>query len=299
MFRRALFMMVILRTKFRYYCLAMKVFKKPEKMRSQCQKDRRLGHSIGFVPTLGFLHEGHEALIKKALKENDKVVVSRFVNPGQFRKSAYEAYPRDKKRDIGICEKLGVDYLFSPDTSDMYPDGFDTSVEVNKLTGRLEGSRIRWHYRSVATVVAKLFNIVQPDRAYFGRKDPHQLAIIKRMVADLNFPVKIVGAPTRRDKDGVALSSRNSLLNSEERLALNALPQALRAIGAKIEKGARDRKKLNQQLHDRLSAEPLIEVDFTAVVDADDLQEDTFGQRTLVYAAIYIDGKRLTDNLIV
>ena len=268
-------------------------------MRAKSQEQRAAGYTIGFVPTLGFLHEGHEALIKKTSKDNDIVVVSRFVNPTQFRAKAYKAYPRDKKRDIAICKRLKVDYVFSPDAADMYPDGFDTSVEVKELTGRLEGARIRWHYRAVTTVVAKLFNIVQPDRAYFGRKDPHQLAIIKRMVADLNFPVKIIGVPTKRDKDGVALSSRNSLLTQEERVALKVLPKALKAIGSKIEQGTTDRKQLNRELQKLLTSEPLIEVDYTTIVDEETLQEDIHGKTTLIYTAIIIGGKRLTDSRVV
>ncbi|HEB71033.1 MAG TPA: 4-phosphopantoate--beta-alanine ligase, partial [Nitrospirae bacterium] len=177
----------------------MKIIKNRGKMTAVSLKDRDLGLATGFVPTLGWLHEGHEALILRAQKENDKVIVSRFVNPLQFRKIAYKTYPRDEKRDVKICRGLNVDYLFSPEPFDMYPPGFDTGVEVKDLAGKLDGASLRWHYRGVITVVAKLFNITQPDKAYFGSKDPHQLALIRRMVEDLSFPVKIVSVPTKRD----------------------------------------------------------------------------------------------------
>ena len=272
---------------------------KPKTMAEAAERERAEGKTIGFVPTLGYLHEGHGALIRRAGRENDIVVVSRFVNPAQFRPRAYREYPRDSKRDLELCERLGVDYVFSPSEKDMYPKDFDTLVEVKNLTGRLEGASIRWHYRAVTTVVAKLFNIVQPHRAYFGRKDPHQLAIIKKMAQDLNFPVRIVGAPTRRARDGLALSSRNSLLTPEERKAALVIPNALKAIETRIKKGERDRKKLARDLRLMIEMEPMARVDFAAVVDADTLEEDAPGKKTLIYAAAHIGGKRLTDNRVV
>lgn len=268
-------------------------------MTAQTLKNRRDGFTIGLAPTLGFLHEGHRALIKRARKENDRVAVSLFVNPLQFRARAYRDYPRDEKRDLAICREEGVDYVLAPPPERMYPQGFETRVETRDLPGRLEGASIRWHYRGVTTVVAKLFNIVQPHRAYFGRKDPHQLAIIRWMVKDMNFPVKIVDVATKRDKDGVALSSRNSLLNTKERQALVALPRALKMIEAQLRQGATDRAALSKSLARMLAAEQMVEVEFAAVVDAETLLEDRFGKRTLIYAAIRIGGKRLTDNRVV
>lgn len=274
----------------------MKSIVKPAKLSATLRRETR---SIGLVPTLGFLHEGHEALLNRARKENDIVVLSRFVNPFQFRKKAYEAYPRDMDRDLAICKRLEVDYVFSPDSDAMYPDGFDSGVEVKDLAGRLEGVSIRWHYKAVTTVVAKLFNIVQPDRAYFGKKDPHQLILVKRMTEDLNFPVKIVAVRTRKAKDGVALSSRNSLLTETERKAIRILPASIKKIGALIKSGMKDRVALRKQLVQLLEAERRIKVDFTAVVDEKTLLEEVVGNKTLIYAAVHIGGMRLTDNLVV
>lgn len=263
------------------------------------RSERANAKTIGFVPTLGFLHEGHCALIQVAKKENDVVVVSRFVNPLQFRAKAFDAYPRDEKMDIAICRSAGVDYLFSPSTEAMYPEGFDTHVEVDGLTGRLEGARIRWHYRGVTTVVAKLFNIVQPDRAYFGKKDAHQLAILKRMTDDLNFPVHIVPVSTRRAGDGLALSSRNSMLTAEGRTAALVIPQSVKAVAQMVKLGNRDRVGMAKTLRTMIEKEPMVKVDFAAIVDAQTLRDDVYGTSTLVYVAAFVGGKRLTDNVVV
>ncbi len=276
----------------------MRIFASPREINREVQAIKKSGRDIGLVPTLGYLHDGHAALIRRAKKENDTVIVSRFLNPLQFRKKAYRAYPTDEKRDRNFCRDLSVDYLFSPSAGQMYPPGFDTLVEVRDLAGRLEGQSIRWHYRAVTTVVAKLFNIIQPSRAYFGKKDAHQLAIIKRMTEDLNFPVKIIAVATRRASDGVALSSRNSLLSEPERIAARMIPQAVKAIESRVKKGDRDRAKLKASLVAMIESEPLAKVDFAAVVDSDTLLEDRFGDRTLIYAAVYIGGKRLTDNVV-
>jgi len=277
----------------------MIVITKPKEMTRAARRERTLLRQVGLVPTLGYLHEGHEALIKRAKKENGLVVVSQFVNPLQFRAKAYRDYPRDFDRDMTVCERLGVDYLFSPEAEDMYPEGFDTSVEVKDMAGRLEGASIRWHYRAVTTVVAKLFNIVQPDTAYFGRKDPHQLAIIKRMAEDLNFPVKIISVETRRAKDGLALSSRNSLLSGEERKAAAVISKAQKAIETRIKRGEKNWRKLASGLAAMIEKEPLAEVDYAAVVDADTLRDEVTSDSVLIYSAVYIGGKRLTDNRVV
>ena len=277
----------------------MKVIRNPKDMTKASRKERADAKTIGFVPTLGFLHEGHAALIHAAKKENDVVAVSRFVNPLQFRAKPFAAYPRDEGMDIDICRKAGVDYLFSPSTEAMYPEGFDTNVEVENLTGRLEGARIRWHYRGVTTVVAKLFNIVQPDRAYFGKKDAHQLAILKRMTDDLNFPVRIVPVSTRRAGDGLALSSRNSLLTEEERMAAIVIPQSVKAVARMVKDGNRDRAGMARTLRAMIEKEPAAKVDFAAIVDAETLRDDVYGVSTLVYTAVFVGGKRLTDNMVV
>ncbi|MDH5756839.1 MAG: pantoate--beta-alanine ligase [Nitrospinota bacterium] len=277
----------------------MKTIRKPGAMNRETGALRAAGRSLGLVPTLGCLHLGHLALIKKARRENDVVAVSIFVNPLQFKPKAYQAYPRDLEQDRRELEKAGVDFLFAPRAEDMYPEGFDTRVEVLDLVDKLEGKSIRWHYRGVTTVVAKLFNIVDPHRAYFGRKDPHQLALIRRMVADLNFPVKIIAVPTIREPDGLAHSSRNTLLTPEERVAASAIPRALGAIETMIRQGATDRQELTMELVTTLAMEPLIKVDFAAVVDAETLEQDVFGKSVLIHAAVIIGGKRLTDNRVV
>lgn len=277
----------------------MKVIRNPKEMTKRSQTERMNGKSIGFVPTLGYLHDGHASLIHAAKKANDVVVVSRFVNPLQFKEKAFRAYPRDEIMDLSILKKEGVDYVFSPSTESMYPDGFDTTVEAGDIVGRLEGARIRWHYRGVTTVVAKLFNIVQPHNVYFGEKDPHQLAILKKMVDDLNFSVKIVPVSTKRAEDGLALSSRNSLLTPVERSAAVVIPQSVKAVAEMVKKGRIDRIKMAKELRAMIEKEPVARVDYTAVVDADTLRDDVYGDSTLIYAAVFIGGKRLTDNLVV
>jgi pantoate--beta-alanine ligase len=277
----------------------MKVIKTPKEMTRLSQKERANGKTIGFVPTLGFLHDGHKALIRAAKRENDIVVVSRFVNPLQFRAKAFAVYPRDEKMDLDILRSEGVDYVFSPSTQAMFPEWFDTHVEVERLAGRLEGARIRWHYRGVTTVVAKLFNIVQPDRAYFGKKDASQLAILRRMTEDLNFPVRIIPVSTKRAGDGLALSSRNSMLTPEERKAALVIPRAVKAVAQMVKSGKRDRRRMAQALCAMIEKEPMAKVDFAAIVDADTLRDDVYGSNTLVYSAVFIGGKRLTDNMVV
>lgn len=277
----------------------MRITASPARMTQLLRAERGRGRSIGFVPTLGCLHHGHAALIRRALKENRVAAVSLFVNPLQFRLKAYRAYPRDYRNDIKTLRELGVHYVFTPTPERMYPAGFETMVEPGELVNRLEGKDIRWHYRGVTTVVAKLLNIVQPDRAYFGRKDPHQLALLQRMVKDLNFPLRIIPVSTCRARDGVALSSRNTLLSPEERRALAALPSAIAAVERQLRRGAANRRELAEMLRETLEAEPLITVDFASVVDAETLREDVSGSHSLIYAAVIIGGKRLTDNKVV
>lgn len=277
----------------------MKVIKKSRLIQKQILELKMGGKSVGFVPTLGFLHEGHQALIKKAKVDNDVVVVSTFVNPRQFRKKQYNQYPRDFERDKDICKRLGVDFMFVPEVDEIYPDGFDTQVEVVNLAGRLEGSRITWHYRAVATVVLKLLNIVMPTRAYFGRKDPHQLAIIKRMCADLSHPAKIVGVPTKRGRGGIALSSRNSLLSPDELKTLEKVPMAIKKVCSRIKKGEDDGDKLRTILVAELEKESAVKIDFADVVDSVSLLPGRIRKEALVCVAVYIGGKRLTDNQTV
>jgi len=272
----------------------MKRITSPAAMTRAVRAERTKGNSIGFVPTLGALHAGHEALIKRARKENAIVVVSTFVNPLQFRADAYRKYPRNRAADRAICAKNDVDYLFVPTAKTMYPDGFDTKVEVGELVNRLEGKSIRWHFRGVTTVVAKLFTIVEPDRAYFGKKDPHQLALLRRMTTDLNYAVKLVGVNTQRQKDGVALSSRNTLLTPEEREATTRFALYIRQAATAVREGT-NRATIEKNLFKKLTLDPGIEPDFVALVDEKSLQPDVFAGPTLIYAAVFIGGKRLTD----
>ncbi len=274
----------------------MKVIKKSRSVQKQLLSLAQKGKSVGFVPTLGFLHEGHQALIKKAKTDNDVVVVSTFVNPRQFRKKQYNQYPRDFERDRDICKKLGVDFMFVPEVDEIYPESFDTQVEVVDLAGRLEGNTIAWHYRAVATIVLKLLNIAMPTRAYFGKKDPHQLAIIKRMCADLSHPTKIIGVSTKRGRAGIALSSRNSLLSPDELKILKKVPTAIKKVCDKIKRGENDTDKLRTILVIELEKEPTIKIDFADVLDSGSLLPGRIEKEALVYVAVYVGGKRLTDN---
>ncbi|HJM82895.1 MAG TPA: pantoate--beta-alanine ligase [Nitrospinota bacterium] len=277
----------------------MRVISSPRKMNKILLEEKMAGKSIGLVPTLGYLHKGHIALIKRARKINDIVAVSIFLNPKQFSAKAFRKYPKAPKQDLNICKAEGVDYVFMPNAGSMYPESFDSSVEVPQLIGKLNGNSIRWHYRAVLTVVAKLFNIIQPNRAYFGKKDPHQLALIKRMVLDLNFPIKIISVPTKRAKDGLALSSRNSLLTPEEREAALVIPKVIKAAEIKVKGGSTDRKAITKTMTKMIDGVSSVKLDFVAVVDADSLDADRFGDDTLIYVSVFVGGKKLTDNRVV
>jgi len=208
----------------------MEVIQKPEEMQKRSLELRSQGKTIGFVPTMGYFHEGHLSLMRRARQECDVVVVSIYVNPLQFGpREDFNRYPRDLQRDLKMAEEVGVDIVFAPKDEDMYPEGYQTFVEVTELTRSLEGFYRPGHFRGVTTVVAKLFNIVLPHKAYFGEKDFQQLRVVQRMVRDLNFPVEIVPCPTVRETDGLAMSSRNTYLNTEERRAATVLYRALKA----------------------------------------------------------------------
>ena len=214
----------------------MRIVGKINDVRNQVKEWKKQGLTVGFVPTMGYLHEGHESLIKRAYEENDKVVVSIFVNPMQFGpKEDLESYPRDLKRDSEVCEKAGTDLIFHPENEEMYFNDFSTFVDMNGLTKGLCGKSRPIHFRGVCTVVTKLFNIVAPDRAYFGEKDAQQLAVIKRMVRDLNIDIEIIGCPIIREEDGLAKSSRNTYLSSEERKVATILNKSLKLAKEKIQ----------------------------------------------------------------
>jgi pantoate--beta-alanine ligase len=262
---------------------------------------RALPGTWGFVPTMGYLHEGHLSLVRRARAENDRVAVSVFVNPTQFGPHEdYARYPRDLERDLRLLEPLGVDLVFVPSVEEMYPPGFQTWVIVEEVSRPLEGASRPGHFRGVATVVAKLFNILQPDRAYFGQKDAQQTVVIRRMVQDLNIPVEIVICPTVREPDGLAMSSRNTYLNPEERRAATVLFRALQAAKARYEAGERDAERLREAMREVIRAEPLARIDYVSVAHPETLQElERVEGPALLSLAVYIGTTRLIDNLML
>ena len=261
----------------------------------------KLPEPVGFVPTMGYLHEGHLVLVRRARAENSSVVVSIFVNPTQFGPHEdFDKYPRDPKRDLAMLEKEGVDLVFMPSVAEMYPPQFDSWVEAGKVTERLEGATRPGHFRGVTTVVAKLFNIVQPDKAYFGQKDAQQLAVIKKMVADLNMNLEVVAVPTVREPDGLAMSSRNIYLNPEERKAAVVLYQALSLAQKLWSQGVKDAQTIRQQMTDLIQKQPLADIDYISIADAETLDElDTVRPPALVSLAVRIGKTRLIDNVVL
>lgn len=270
-------------------------------VREQINKWKRQGLSIGYVPTMGYLHEGHRSLIEAARANNDKVVVSIFVNPMQFAPSEdLDSYPRDLEKDAKMCNDAGVDLIFHPEPSEMYNDGFCSYVDMNGLTTELCGKTRPTHFRGVQTVVLKFFNIIKPDRAYFGQKDAQQLAVIKRMVADLNVDVEIIGCPIIRESDGLAKSSRNTYLNPDERKAALILNKSLKLGRELIESGETDSKAVIKAISDNINTEPLAKIDYVNVVDFSTITPvDKIGKSVLVAIAVYIGKTRLIDNFII
>lgn len=278
----------------------MKVVQKPRVLMDTVKILKKEGRSVGLVPTMGFLHEGHLELVRRARKENDVVVVSIFVNPAQFGpKEDLSSYPRDFARDAGLLETIGIDFIFAPEVMDMYPEGYGTYVDVEgELTGRLCGASRPGHFRGVATVVSKLFQIIRPDRAYFGLKDAQQVAVIRRMVEDLNFDLDIVACPIVREADGLALSSRNIFLSPEERTQALALSQSLFMAREMIEKGERHAAVIVDAICEKLSKAPSAVVDYIEVVDEMTLRPLVIlSGRVLVALAVKVGKPRLIDNL--
>lgn len=276
----------------------MKVIKKIDELREILKPYRLAGKTIGLVPTMGFLHEGHASLIKKAVADNDIVVVSDFVNPIQFGPNEdLEAYPRDIDKDSALCQSLGADFIFNPEPSEMYHDK-KTLVDIEGLSDNLCGAKRPGHFRGVCTVCTKLFNIVGPDRAYFGQKDAQQLAIIKKMVLDLNIPVEIVPVPIVREEDGLAMSSRNTYLNKDERKAALCLSKAIFA-GEKMAKDGASLEEVLEKMTEIINKEKLAKIDYISAVDLETIEDvKTFDQDTLVAIAVYIGKTRLIDNFI-
>ena len=278
----------------------MKIVSTVEEVRKQIKEWKMQGQSIGFVPTMGYLHEGHKSLMDCARKENDRVVVSIFVNPMQFGPAEDLAdYPRDLEHDTKICESAGTDLIFHPEPEEMYAGDFCSFVDMSVLTEGLCGKTRPVHFRGVCTVVTKLFNIVTPDRAYFGQKDGQQLAVIRRMVRDLNMDIRIVGCPIVREQDGLAKSSRNTYLSPEERKAALVLSQAVR-LGAELAKTEKDAKKVVLAMKDKIQTEPLARIDYVEAVDALSMQPvKTLEGGCMLAMAVYIGKTRLIDNVLV
>ena len=262
---------------------------------------RQLSEPVGFVPTMGYFHEGHLSLVRQARKENPTVVVSIFVNPTQFGPGEdFQDYPRDLNHDLELLEREKVDIVFVPSEEEMYPRDFNSWVDVEKVTERLEGASRPGHFRGVATICAKLFNIIQPTRAYFGQKDAQQAIVIKKMVADLNMNLEIVVVPTVRESNGLAMSSRNTYLNPEERQAATVLFKALSLAKELWQGGEKDADKIRHQMTSLIQKEPLAKIDYVSIADANTLEElKKIDRPAIVFLAVRIGKTRLIDNVIL
>lgn len=260
-----------------------------------------LDGKVGLVPTMGYLHEGHLSLVRQARAENQHVIVTIFVNPTQFGPSEdLSKYPRDLERDLNLLRPLGVDVVWTPSAEVMYPPGYQTWVEVEALTKGLEGAMRPGHFRGVTTVVAKLFNATQPDKAYFGQKDAQQAAVIRRMAVDLNFPLEVIICPTTREGDGLAMSSRNKYLSEAERKAATVLFRALTAAKELYEFGERDGEKIRSKMKEVLSSEPLAQVQYVSCADYDTLEElEAVKGKALLSMAVFFGKTRLIDNFVL
>lgn len=278
----------------------MKIINNIKEIRKQVKDWKNDGLSVALVPTMGYLHEGHESLIKKASEDNDRVIVSIFVNPMQFGiNEDLSTYPRNIDRDSDICEKNGASLIFNPSVEEMYTDEFSTFVDLNNLTSGLCGKSRPTHFRGVCTVVSKLFNIVNPDKAYFGQKDAQQLSIIKQMVIDLNFDIEIVSCAIVREADGLAKSSRNTYLSKEERQAATIINKSLKKAKSLIKSGERDSKKIINFIKNEISKEPLAKIDYISTVDNKSIKSvRTIEDGSLIAVAVFIGNTRLIDNFI-
>jgi len=257
--------------------------------------------TVGLVPTMGYLHEGHLSLIRRAKAECESVVVSIFVNPTQFGANEdLSKYPRDFKRDLELIEPLGVDLVWNPTAEIMYPTGYQTWVEVETLTRSLEGAIRPSHFKGVTTVVAKLFNAIQPHKAYFGQKDAQQAAVLRQMVRDLNFPLEMIVCPTTREADGLAMSSRNKYLDSAERQAATILFRALSEAKSAYESGERNAEKLRIVMKDMLASESRVQMQYVSCADYDTLEElDVVSGKALLSMAVLVGKTRLIDNFVL
>lgn len=267
-----------------------------------CMEQKKAGKSIGLVPTMGYLHEGHLSLVEQARGQCDVVVVSIFVNPIQFGQGEdFETYPRDLSRDQALLAAHGVDALFAPLTGDMYPSGYHSFVEVGgEITAKLCGASRPGHFKGVATVVSKLFNICLPDQAFFGQKDAQQVMVIEKMVRELNFPVRIVRVPIVREADGLAKSSRNVYLDAEQRCQALVLNRALQEADNHIQRGERDAERLKEIMREVITSSPQATVDYVEIYDAVDLGEmERIDRKALMALAVKFGSTRLIDNRLV
>ncbi len=270
-------------------------------MKAIIRSNRTMGKTIGFVPTMGYLHEGHLSLANRSVQDNDCTVMSIFVNPTQFGPSEdFEKYPRDMERDLSLAESAGVDVVFAPSVAEMYPEEYKTYVNVEDITGVLCGLSRPGHFRGVTTVVNKLFNIIEPNKAYFGQKDAQQVIVIKKMVRDLNMNLEIVTCPIIRESDGLAISSRNVYLNSEERKAAVILSKSLFEVEEIIKQGERSCVKVVQYLKDRIKSEDLAEIDYVEVVSVNGLESiEQIRESVLIALAVRFGRTRLIDNIMM
>ncbi|MBC2580728.1 pantoate--beta-alanine ligase [Clostridium sp. DJ247] len=276
----------------------MMIVKTIKEVREQIKEWKKQGFTIGLVPTMGYLHEGHKSLIERAAAQNHKVVVSVFVNPIQFGPNEdFESYPRDIERDSKLCELAGANIIFNPDAQEMYFEDRCTHVDVHGLTEGLCGGKRPGHFSGVCTVVSKLFNIVTPDKAYFGEKDAQQLAVIKRMVRDLNFDIEIVGCPIIREEDGLAKSSRNTYLSAEERQAALVLNRSLKAAEELLKNGEKDTTTVKAAIKEEINKEVLAKIDYIEIVDSQSLKSvETVEKNVLIAIAVFVGKTRLIDN---
>ncbi len=280
----------------------MEIINRKQRMFSISRKLRRESRTVGFVATMGSLHEGHLALVKEARRMSEIVIVSIFVNPKQFNDgSDLEAYPRDLTSDAALLAEYEVDYVFAPETEEVYPPGFSTYVEVEGLSDILEGESRPGHFRGVATVVTMLLNTVRPDYAFFGQKDAQQVAIVKRLATDLGFETEIVTVPTIREDSGLAMSSRNERLSEDEQKKAAVIIEALREAKTAFKKGERNASDLTRIVSDRIGEEPAARLDYVAVVDRDSFQpiEKIGDNEALIITAAFFDKVRLIDNVIL
>lgn len=279
----------------------LKIIRDPAEMQSVANRLRQRGQTIGFVPTMGYLHEGHASLLRAARLDSDAVVLSIFVNPTQFGPNEdLDKYPRDMERDERIARQEGTDYIYYPEPKTMYPSGYQTYVTVEKLTTSHCGVSRPVHFQGVATVCAKLFNLVLPRRAYFGQKDYQQCAVIRRMVRDLNMNLEIVVMPTVREADGLAMSSRNAYLKPDERPQAVCLYQALQLAKGLLRKGERNAATIKEAMRQRIMQAPAARIDYVSIADVDTLEElETIDEKAVALLAVFVGNTRLIDNEVL